>query len=105
MSLKSQTQDPSLKSLLEDLCSGYLHPEKIHQPQLGLNPRTLDLKASMLPQDHKADKNSVLDNKKIYMSPKCNYFLIIGTFNESKEDDTNICDQSIQLCAEISNEK
>ena len=47
MSLKSQTQDPQL----EDLCSEILHPEKIHRPQPGLNVRTLDLKASMLPRD------------------------------------------------------
>ena len=50
---KSQTEDPSLKSLPEDLCSEFLRPEKIHQPQPGLNPPTLDLEASTLPQDHR----------------------------------------------------
>ena len=42
-----------LMSLPEDLSSGFLHPEKIHRPQSGLNPRTLDLEASKLPQDHR----------------------------------------------------
>ena len=28
-------------------------PEKIHWPQLGLNPRILDLEASTLPRDHR----------------------------------------------------
>ena len=32
-----------LKSLPEDLFSGFLRPEKIHRPQPGLNPQTLDL--------------------------------------------------------------
>ena len=53
MSLKSQFRDPSLKSLPEDLCSEFLRPEKIHQPQPGLNPRTLDLEAITLPRDHR----------------------------------------------------
>ena len=44
---------PSLKSLPEDLCSGYLRPEKIYRPQPGLNPRTLDLEVSTLPRDHR----------------------------------------------------
>ena len=44
---------PSLKSLPEDLCSGFLCPEKIHRPQPVLNPRTLDLEASTLPRDHR----------------------------------------------------
>ena len=44
MSLKSQNRDTSLKSLSE---------EKIHRPQPGLNPRTLDLEASSLPRDHR----------------------------------------------------
>ena len=51
-SLKSQTRAPSLKSLPEDLCSGFLFPEKIQRPQSGLNPRTLDFEASTLPRDH-----------------------------------------------------
>ena len=38
MSLKSQIQNPWLiKSLPEDLCSGFIHPERIHWHQLGLN--------------------------------------------------------------------
>ena len=44
---------PSSKSLPEDLCSAVLHPEKIHRPQPDLNSQTLDLKASMLPRDHR----------------------------------------------------
>ena len=32
-SLKSQTRDPQFKSLPEDLCPGFLRPEKIHRPQ------------------------------------------------------------------------
>ena len=35
-----------LKSLPEDLYSGFLRPEKIHRPQPDLNPRTADLQAS-----------------------------------------------------------
>ena len=54
MSLKSQTREtPTLKSLSENLCSGFLRPEKIHRPQPGLKLRTLDLEASMLPRDHR----------------------------------------------------
>ena len=53
-SLKSRTRDPQLKvSLPEDLCSGFLRPEKLHRPQPGLNPRTFDLKASTLPRDYR----------------------------------------------------
>ena len=44
---------PSAQTLPEDLCSGFLRPEKIHRPQPGLNPRTLDLEASTLPRDHR----------------------------------------------------
>ena len=50
---ENSTRDPSLKSLPEDLCSGFLCPEKIHRPQPGLNPRTLDLEVSTLPRDHR----------------------------------------------------
>ena len=42
MSLKFQTWDTRLEV-----------PEKIHQPQLDLNPRTMGLEASTLPQDHR----------------------------------------------------
>ena len=42
-----------MKSLPEDLCSGFSRPEKIHQPQPGLDLRTLDLETSMLPRDHR----------------------------------------------------
>ena len=42
----------SLKLLPEDLCSGFLRPEKNHRTQPGLNPRTLDLEANTLPRDH-----------------------------------------------------
>ena len=52
-SLKSQTRDPSLKSLPENLCLEFLRPEKVHRPQQDLNPRTLDLEASTLPRDHR----------------------------------------------------
>ena len=41
---------PSSKSFPEDLRSGFLRPEKINRPQLGLNPRTLHLEASTLPR-------------------------------------------------------
>ena len=44
---------PSLKSLPEDFCSGFLRPEKIHQPQPSLNQPTLDLEVSILPRDHR----------------------------------------------------
>ena len=55
MSLKSQTRDPQLKIPPGGLCSGFLHPEKIHRLQPGLNLRTLDLEASALPRDTEAD--------------------------------------------------
>ena len=51
-SLKSQTRVPQLK-IPEDLCWRFLHPEKIHRPQPGLNPRALDLEASIVPRDHR----------------------------------------------------
>ena len=38
MSLKSQTWDLQLKVPPGGLVFRILHPEKIHQPQLGLNP-------------------------------------------------------------------
>ena len=44
---------PSLKSLPEDLCSGFLCPEKIYRAQPDLNPRTLDLEAITLPRDYR----------------------------------------------------
>ena len=44
--------DSGPPALLEDLCSGFLRPEKIHRPQLDLNPQTLDLEASTLTRDH-----------------------------------------------------
>ena len=53
MILYSQAQNPSLKSLPEDLCSGFLRPEKIHRPQSDFNPGTLDLEESTLPRDHR----------------------------------------------------
>ena len=52
-SLKSQTRDPQIKVLPEDLCSGFLRPEKIHRTQPDLNPRTLDLETSTLSRDHR----------------------------------------------------
>ena len=52
MSLKSQTLDPRLNPLPDDLCSGFLHPEKIHRPQSGSNTRTLYLETSASPRDH-----------------------------------------------------
>ena len=53
--------DPEIsESLAEDLCSVFLRPEKIHRPQLGLNPRTLDLEASTLPRDHRNRLGDVL---------------------------------------------
>ena len=46
----SDSGPSALKSLPDDLCSGFYRPEKIHRPQPGLNPRTLDLEASTLPR-------------------------------------------------------
>ena len=51
------SRTPSLKSLPEDLCSGFLLPEKTHRPQPGLNPRTLELEASTLSRDHRSRHN------------------------------------------------
>ena len=41
MSLKSETRDPSSKSLPEDLCSGFLCPEKNPLTSVGLEPASL----------------------------------------------------------------
>ena len=49
----SHLGSPALKSFPEELYPGYLRPEKSHRPQPDLNLRTLDLEASMLPQDHR----------------------------------------------------
>ena len=49
----SDSGPPSLKSLPEDLCSGFLRPEKIHRPQSDFNPQILDLEASTLPRDYR----------------------------------------------------
>ena len=52
--VKSQTWDPQLKVRPGGLVFRiFLHPEKIHRPQPGLNPRTLDLEASTVPRDHR----------------------------------------------------
>ena len=53
---------PSLKSLPEDLYSGFLRSEKLHRPQSGLNPLTLDLEASTLPRDHRGPLILLLTN-------------------------------------------
>ena len=58
MSLKSHIRENGLKSLLEDLSWGFLRSEKIHQPQLGLNPWILDLEVSTLPWDHRDEKTT-----------------------------------------------
>ena len=50
MSLKSQTRDPQLKVPPRGLVLRIFYVlKKIHQLQLGLNLRTLDFEASMLP--------------------------------------------------------
>ena len=46
-----QARDPQLKVPPQDLCLGFFRPEKIHRPQSGLDPRTLDLEA--LPREHR----------------------------------------------------
>ena len=48
-----------LDSLPDDLGSEFLRPEKIHRPQPGLNPRTLDLEVSTLSETTEADYNNV----------------------------------------------
>ena len=48
-SLKSQTRDPQLKVPPGGLVLRIFMSWKIHRPQPGLNPRTLDLEASTLP--------------------------------------------------------
>ena len=47
---------------MEDLCSGFLRPEKIYWLQQGLNLWTLDLEASTLPRDHRGQLSLSLDN-------------------------------------------
>ena len=71
-SLKSQTRDPSLKSLPENFSSGFLCPEKIHRPQPRLNPRTLDLEASTLPGDHRGRQGIFLKFRWIFYA-SCSY--------------------------------
>ena len=51
---------PKLKSFSEDLCSGFLRPEKIHRPQPGLNSRTLALEARTLPRDRRGGLPDIL---------------------------------------------
>ena len=41
MSVKSQTRDPGLKSLPEDLCSWFLRPEKNPSTSAGFAPANL----------------------------------------------------------------
>ena len=57
---------PSIKSLREDFCSGFLRPEKIHRPQSSLNPGTLDLEASTLPRDHLARQKNIIIQIMVY---------------------------------------
>ena len=57
-SLKSQTRDPRLMSLPEDLLSGLLSPGKI-QISAGFEPPNLGYRASMLPRDHQ-DRHRVI---------------------------------------------
>ena len=53
-SLKSQTRDPQLKFPPGGLVLGiFTFWKKIHRPQPGLNPRTLDLEAITLPREHR----------------------------------------------------
>ena len=65
-SLKSQTWDPGLKSLPEDLCSGFLRPKKSIE-------QTLDLEASTLPRDHRGGQTPFYTFIKILHT----YFLFI----------------------------
>ena len=58
----SDSGPPALKSLPKNLCLGFLRPEQIHRTQPSLNPRTLDLEASKLPQDRRDQRNHI--NKK-----------------------------------------
>ena len=46
MSRNLRLGNQGLKSLPEDLCSGFLRLEKIHRYQPGMNPQTLDLEAT-----------------------------------------------------------
>ena len=39
---------------------------KIHRPQPGLNPQTLDLKASTLPQDHRGRELIILNTVELF---------------------------------------
>ena len=49
---KSQTREPK-QFLSEKFCSGFLHPEISHLPQLGFNSQTLGLEGRKLPRDHR----------------------------------------------------
>ena len=88
-----------------DLCSGFLHPEKIHQPQLGLNLRTLDLEASTVPVNlgsrgkHGTPRptsglslSGSIQPQKIFLLKKATaslmflYPVVYGTFGSSKVD-------------------
>ena len=69
MSLKSQTRETQLKVPPEGLVLRIFTSWKIHRPQPGLNPRTLDLEASNLPQEHRG--RQVLCYWKSYIAYFC----------------------------------
>ena len=75
---------PSLKSLLEDWCSGFLHPEKIHRPQPDLNLQALNLEVSTLPWDHQGQLLTVLIYFLRGLNLSCQLFtfaLILSNYN------------------------
>ena len=64
MSLKSQTWDHQLKVPPGELVLRiFTSRKKIYRPQPGLNPRTLDLKASTLSRDHQGPLFTTIKRK------------------------------------------
>ena len=80
MSLNSHTRDPRLKVIPGGLVLRIFTSGKIHRPHPGLNPRALDLEASTLPRDHRANSH---ENYTFIHSQPCVRFLQINWKGDS----------------------
>ena len=89
MSYKSQTRDPQLKVPPRGLVLRIFRPEKVHRPQPGLNPWTLDFEASTVPRDHRG--RQILIN--IYNIQH----IWIDVFNINLESNLSYSKESIKL--------
>ena len=88
--MKSQTWDPQLKVPPGGLVLRFFCPKKIHRPQPGLNPRTLDLETSMLPLVHTLPLNSGF-TKEIHSSNNNNMEGDVDFYSEAEMTDVLCC--------------